>query len=65
MTSYPSNTFTASKSGGGSNQINSYIAVLIVTLFGAFMTLIIIRVIYSNTIVVVHASDAVIYSYTE
>jgi len=56
-------TFSLSSrsAGGGKYEINSYIAILIVTLFGIFMTLVILRVINSEKTVVVQANDTIIY----
>jgi hypothetical protein len=47
------------------DRINSYVAVLIITIFGALMTLLIIRVVYSNTVIVVSAHDSLIYTYLQ
>lgn len=51
--------------GETENEINSYIAVLIITVFGAFMALIIIHIINLDTVVVIKAHDAVIYTYLQ
>ncbi len=48
---------------GLSDRINSYLAVLVITIFGAFMTLVIIHVINLNTVYIVSADDTVIYTY--
>jgi uncharacterized protein Veg len=47
------------------HQINSYIAVLIVTLVGAWATLFIVRVIFSMSIQAVYAQETVTYTYSD
>ncbi len=48
---------------GLSDRINSYLAVLVITIFGAFMALVIIHVINLNTVYIVSADDTVLYTY--
>ncbi|MFM2330647.1 MAG: hypothetical protein RLZZ26_154 [Candidatus Parcubacteria bacterium] len=43
------------------HQLNSYVAVLIVTLVGAAATLFLVRIIFSISIQAVYAHEAVIY----
>jgi hypothetical protein len=70
MTSYLPSEYTSSKEGTDTKkvawgEIDSYLAVLIVTLFGAGMTLLILHVINLNTIYVVSANDTLIYTYQQ
>jgi hypothetical protein len=52
-------------SGGLTERINAYFAVLIITVFGAFMTLLIIHIINLNSTIIVSSDDTVIYSYSQ
>lgn len=45
------------------DKINSYFAILLVTIAGAAASMLIIHAAYSRTIITVFASDAVIYEY--
>ena len=45
------------------DKINTYFAVLIITIFGAGAALIIIRVAYTNHIVAIYGDDTAIYTY--
>ena len=67
MTSYLPNEYTSSRQGTEkkSHNINPYLAMLIITIVGAFMALLIIHVIYSNTITIISSHNAVIYKYPQ
>jgi hypothetical protein len=45
------------------DKINTYFAILIVTLFGAGATMIIVHVAFSSTIVAVYGNQTVLYTY--
>lgn len=67
MSSYLPSEVTSSKEGTEkepAHHINAYLAVLIITIFGAFMTMLIVRISYLNTTIIVHGDNSIIYTYS-